>query len=121
MKDQIEWFKGYPQVNEFRIEALEITKDLSHQLDILCHNISLVVPLCDISASMIETFVDASLELDKADEKLTNFISWQDWKEGKAANLLRIQESHKEILFFKWESQFSERKKRHIQMQSRNK
>ena len=53
---------------------------------------------------MIEKSVDARLELDKADERLTNFLSWQDSKEGMAANLPRIQESHKEILFFEWES-----------------
>ncbi len=105
MRDQIERFKGYPQVNEFRIEALEMTKALSRQLDIQCHNISLAIPLCDISTSMIEKLVDARLELDKSDEKLTNFLSWKDSKEGKDANLPRIQESHKEILFSEWESQ----------------
>lgn len=50
MKDQIEQFKGYSQINEFRTKALEMTKALSRQLDILCHNISLVIPLCDIPA-----------------------------------------------------------------------
>jgi len=90
MKYQIEQFKGYPQINEFRTEALEMTKALSRQLDILCHNISLTVPLCDISASMIEKSVDARLEIEKADERLTNFLSWQDWKEGKVSNLPKI-------------------------------
>lgn len=105
MKDQIEKFKGYPQINEFRTKALEMTKAFSQKFDILCHNMSLAVPLCDISVSMIEKLVDARLELEKADERLSNFLSWQDSKEGKAANLPRIQESHKEILFSKWESQ----------------
>jgi len=59
----------------------------------------LFFPLCDISTSKIEKSVDARLELDKVDEKLTNFLSRQDSKEGEAANLLRIQESHQEILF----------------------
>jgi len=39
---------------------------------------------------MIEKSVDARLELEKADERLTNFLSWQDSKEGKGANFPRI-------------------------------
>lgn len=74
-------------------------------MDILFHNISLATPLCDISASIIEKSMDGRLELDKVDEILTNFLSWQDSKEGKAINLPRIWESHKEILFSEWESQ----------------
>jgi len=54
---------------------------------------------------MIEKLVDERLESDKQDERLTNFLSWQDSKEGKAANLPRTQESHKEISFSEWESQ----------------
>ena len=46
---QIERFKEYPQVGEFRSEALQITKALSNHLNLLCHNISLVLPLCEIS------------------------------------------------------------------------
>lgn len=76
MQEQIERYLGYPQVGEFKTEALEITKALSRQLDILCHNISLANPLCDISASLIEKAVDARLELEKIDERLTNFLSW---------------------------------------------
>ena len=54
---------------------------------------------------MIDKSVDARLELEKADESLAKFLSWQDSNEGKAANLRRIQESHKGILFSEWESQ----------------
>jgi len=52
-----------------------MTKALSQQLDLLCYNISLAVPLCDISAAMIDKLVDARLELEKADESLTKFLS----------------------------------------------
>lgn len=105
MKDQIQRFKGYPKVEEFKTEAMEMTEALPRQLDLVCHNISLVVPLCDISASMIDKLVDAMLELEKADESLNKFLSWQDSNEGKVSNLPKIQETHKEILFSKWESQ----------------
>jgi len=100
---QVEKFKGYPKVGEFRKEALEVTKALSRQLNILCHKISLVDPLCIITASLIEHAVDTRLEF--ADDKLTKFLSWQSSEEGMAENLPKIQESHKEILFLEWQSQ----------------
>lgn len=78
---------------------------MSRELNILSHNISLPDPLCDISTSLIEKEVDRRLELEKENKKITNFLSWQNSEEGMAANLPKIQESHKEILFSKWESQ----------------
>lgn len=101
---QIERFKEYPKVGEFRSEALQITKALSSQLSLLCHNISLVLLLCEISSSMVDKSVNARLNLEKADERL-NFLSWQETKEGKAVNLPQILESYKEILFTEWKSQ----------------
>lgn len=43
--------------------------------------------------------------MEQADETLTNFLAWQDTNEGQAANLPKILESHKEILFLEWQSQ----------------
>jgi len=74
---QIERFIGYPQVGEFKSEALQITKALSNQLSLLCHSISLVLPLCEISSSMIDKSVDARHKLEQADETLTEFLAWQ--------------------------------------------
>lgn len=54
---------------------------------------------------MVDKSIDARLNLEHADERLTNFLSWQETKEGKAANLPQILESHKEILFAEWQSQ----------------
>ena len=102
---QIEIFKEYPQVGEFRSESLQITKALSNQLSLICHNISLVLPLCEISSSMIDKLVDVRLKLEQVDERLTNFLSWQETKEGKATNIPQIMESHKEILFAECQSQ----------------
>lgn len=73
---QIEKFKGYSKVSEFKKEALEVTKALSRQLNIICHKISLVEPLCTISASLIEQEIDTSLEFEKENDKITNFLSW---------------------------------------------
>lgn len=54
---------------------------------------------------MIEKLVDAKLNLEQDDDTLTNFLSWQETSEGQAANLPKILESHKEILFLEWLSQ----------------
>ena len=92
-------------MGEFKEKALQITKALSNQLNLLCHNISLALPLCEISSSMIDKSVDVRQKLEQADEKLTEFLSWQETKEGQATNLPQILESHKEIMFLEWQSQ----------------
>jgi len=61
---QIERFKGFPQLGEFKSESLQINKALSNQLNLLCHNISLALPLCEISSSMIDKSVDARQKLE---------------------------------------------------------
>jgi len=64
----------------------------------------LIDPLCAIFASLIEHAIDTRLEFEIANDKITIFFSWQNSEQGMAANLLKIEESHKEILFSEWES-----------------
>jgi len=75
------------------------------QIKLLCQKIAQAEPLCDIIASIIDKSVDARTDLEQADEILTNFLEWQGTDEGQAANLPKILESHKEILFMEWQSQ----------------
>ncbi len=96
---QVEKFKSLPQPPDFRAEALQINKALVTQLRLLCHNISLVEPLCDIMASIVDKSIDDRKDLEHANETITNFLAWQDTHEGQVANLPKILESHKEILF----------------------
>ena len=105
LSHQVEKFKSLPQPSDFKSEALQINKALITQLKLLCHNISLVEPLCEITASIVNKLVDAKHDLEQADETLTNFLAWQDTSEGQATNLPKILESHKEILFLEWQSQ----------------
>ena len=60
---------------KFIIELLLITKSLINQLNLLCHNISLVEPLYEISSSMIDKSVEARQNLEQANETLTKFLS----------------------------------------------
>lgn len=65
----------------------------------------MVESLYIITTSLIEQTVDTRLEFENADDKVYKFLSCQSPKEGMAANLPKIQESHKEILFSECESQ----------------
>ena len=87
------------------MEALELSKALSRQLDILCQKISLADPLCVKATSLIEKAVNTRLEFKDSNKKISGFLTWQDTDQGIAANLPKIQESHKEILFPEWETQ----------------
>ena len=61
--------------------------------------------LGDLTTSIGEKLEKARTDLDQADETLTNFLEWQDTDQGQVANLPKILESHKEILFTEWQSQ----------------
>ena len=99
LSGQIEKFKNLPQPAEFRVEALQINKALVTQIKLLGQKIAQAEPLCDITTSIIDKSIDARTDLEQADETLTNFLDWQDTDEGQVANLPKILESHKEILF----------------------
>ena len=72
------------------------------QIRLLCQQIAQAEPLCDLTASISDKSADARTDLEQTNETLTNFLEWQDTDEGQAANLKKILESHKEILFMEW-------------------
>lgn len=71
----------------------------------LCEKKSQSEPLCEITSSLIDEAVNTILEFESADEKISEFITWQETEQGKIENLPRIEASHKEILFSEWETQ----------------
>lgn len=81
----IEQFKDYPEVEEFKKEALEANKALSQQLNLLCQKISLIDPLCITTTSLIDQEVNTRLEFEDADDKVTDYLSWQSIEDGRAA------------------------------------
>ena len=64
LSQQIKRFKGFHQIVKFKSEALQIDKALINQLNSLCHNISLVEPIYEISSSMIDKSVEARQNLE---------------------------------------------------------
>jgi len=49
--------------------------------------------------------VDLRLDYDLIDKRISDYLIWQESKEGKKAGLLKINEAHKEMLFHKWDAQ----------------
>jgi len=74
-------------------------------IKLLCQKIAQAEPLCDIVESITNKSINARTDFEQAEETLTDFLEWQDTDEGQAANLPKILESHKEILFMEWQSQ----------------
>ena len=101
----LEKFRDYPKLDQFKTKALEMNKLLSQQLNEFCLKLTQVEPLCQITPSLIDEAVTLRKEIDDANEKISEFLSWQDIEQGRKVNLPGIEERHKEILFMEWEQQ----------------
>jgi len=122
LSQEVEKFRSLPKAAEFRTKALQINKALITQLKLLCRNISLAEPLCEITTSIVDKSVEARQDLEQADETLTNFLSWQESSEEQASDLPKILESHKDILFLEWQTQLmkAERETSRCQLSTSN-
>lgn len=102
---QLEGIKRTQNVKDFRAEATQINSALLSQIRLLCQQLAKAEPLCKISTTVCEQIEKARNELDQAEEVISDYLEWQDTKEGKAANLSRIHEAYKDILFTEWNTQ----------------
>ena len=71
-------FKDYPKLAQFITEALEINKLLSQQLNEFCLKLTQIEPLCKITSSLIDKSVTLRKEIEDVDDKIFEFLSWQD-------------------------------------------
>jgi len=102
---QLEATKGDAQIQEFKKEAMIINKALVSQVKLLAQSLSQAEPLCELATTVSEQVEKAREEYNQAEEDITSYIEWQDSKSGKEANLPRILEVHKNILFTEWQTQ----------------
>jgi len=58
-----------------------------------------------MSDNITSQVVDLRLDYVLIYKKVSDYLNWQDSEEGKKAGLPKINESHKEILFNKWDAQ----------------
>ena len=82
-----------------------INNALISQVKLLCQQIAQAEPLCELNISINEQVEKARDELNQAEEAITAYLDWQDYDKGKAANLPRILETFKDILFTEWHTQ----------------
>lgn len=61
--------------------------------------------MCELTTSVCQQVEKARNDLDRAEGIITTYLDWQDSDVGKAANLPRIQETYKDILFTEWHTQ----------------
>jgi len=54
---------------------------------------------CETSDKLTSQVVDMKLEYDEVLKRFSDFITWQNSKNGRKADLPKLEESHKEILF----------------------
>ena len=102
-QSKLDKFKSYPSLDQFKNEALETNKLLSQQLNEFCLKIAEAESLCELTSSLIDEGVTLKLEFDEADEKISEFLLWQDSESGRKADLPKIMERHKEFFFAEWE------------------
>ena len=57
-----------------------------------------------MSNNIINQVVELRLEYDSIFKKVSDFLNWKKFEDGKRADMPKINESHKEILFAKWDS-----------------
>lgn len=63
---------------------------------------------CEKSNNITNKVVDLHLDYDLILKKVFDCLNWQESKEGNKAGLPKIDESHKETLFDKWDAQLKE-------------
>ena len=49
--------------------------------------------------------MDLRHDYDLIDKRITKYLAWQESEEGKKAGFPKINESHKEMLFNKWDAE----------------
>ena len=69
-------FKDFPKLSEFKLEALEVNKLLSQQLNEFCTKLTQAEPFCDITSSLIQDMITLRQEIDDANERISEFLTW---------------------------------------------
>jgi len=65
-------------------------------------------PYCEINDKLTSQVVDMRLENDEIHKMISDFITWQESEDGKKTDLMKLEESHKDILFTDWDSQLKQ-------------
>jgi len=103
--------KDDPKIDQFITEALGLNSQLMHQKELLCEKISKWNCYRETSDKLKSQFVEMRLEYDEIFKKVFDFITWKNTEDGRKADLPKLEESHKEIVFANWDSRLKEAEK----------
>jgi len=59
--------------------------------------------MCKQSDSLKNQASDLRITFNEIDDKISGYKTWQDTLEGRATDLTKIEEYHKDILFIVWD------------------
>jgi hypothetical protein len=71
---------------------------LTKQQVIFCHKLALIHDLSKTSDSLVNQLSDLRTFYEDIDEKISEYIDWQDSAQGRSSDLPRIEESQKDII-----------------------
>ena len=100
-----EMHKDDPKLTEFISECISLNNQLLQQQDILCQKISQWNSFCQESDKITNHVVELRRDYDLTNERVTNYLAWQNTEEGKRAGAPIINDIHKKMLFNNWDAQ----------------
>ena len=53
------------------------------------------------------------IKYEEIHKRIYEFITWKELEDGRKVDLLKLEESHKYIIFMDWDSRLKKRKGRH--------
>ena len=106
----MEKYKDVPTVEEFIKEALELNSLSLKQEEQFCQKMSHIAPYLITSDQLTDKANDQIIELNDLNTRISKFIELQEIEEGRRANMRKIGETHKEILFMDWDAQIKQAK-----------
>lgn len=96
-------FKDNLQNDEFIKEVPSLNSQLMQHNEVLCQKISKISPYCETNDKLTNHFVDMRLEYDEIHKRISDFSTWKELEDGRKADLEKLEESHKDILFTDWD------------------
>jgi len=84
---------------EFIKDALKLNSLLLKQQEFFFQKMSHIAPYLITSDQLTDKGIDQRNEFIDLNTGISEFIEWQETKQGRKANLLEIEETHKDIIF----------------------
>ena len=83
LREDLAKYEDIPPREEFIKEALALNALLSKQQDLFILHISDIVPHLEISEQLTNTVIEQRIEFNELNTKISDYIEWQDSKEGR--------------------------------------